>query len=83
MRDSDDEIVYVMSPENLLRALIISAGIPGGGFDTPEFREILEAAKNEKIRAGIERASIVNILREETNKYGSNDDPEKPASAPE
>lgn len=77
MRDSDDEIVYVMSPENLLRALIISAGIPGGGFDTPEFRKILEAAKNEKIRAGIERASIVNILREETNKYGSNDDPGK------
>ncbi len=76
MRDSDDEIVYVMSPENLLRALIISAGIPGG-FDTPEFRKILEAAKNEKIRAGIERASIVNILREETNKYGSNDDPGK------
>lgn len=77
IRDSDDEIVYVMSPENLLRALIISAGIPGGGFDTPEFRKILETAKNEKIRAGIERASIVNILREETNKYGSNDDPGK------
>lgn len=77
MRDSDDEIVYVMSPENLLRALIISAGIPGGDFDTPEFRKILEAAKNETIRAGIERASIVNILREETNKYGSNDDPGK------
>ena len=77
MRDSDDEIVYVMSPENLLRALIISAGIPGGGFDTPEFREILKTAKNETIRAGIECPSIINMLSEETNKYGSNEEPGK------
>lgn len=77
IRDSDDEIVYVMSPENLLRALIISAGIPGGGFDTPEFRKILETAKNETIRAGIECPSIINMLSEETNKYGSNEEPGK------
>ena len=77
MRDSDDETIGTMGQEELLRALIFSAGIPAGGFDTPDFREILEAAKNEKICARITWSSIINMLSKETNKYGSNEEPGK------
>ena len=69
MKASDDETIGTMGQEELLRALIFSAGIPAGGFDTPEFRETLEAAKNEKIRAGITWSSIIHILQLETNRY--------------
>lgn len=72
MKASDDETIGTMGQEELLRALIFAAGIPAGGFDTPEFREILEAAKNEKICARITWSSIINILQLETNRYLEN-----------
>ena len=72
MRDPDDDTIGTMGQEELLRALIFSAGIPAGGFDTPEFREILEAAKNEKICARITWSSVINILQLETNRYLQN-----------
>ena len=78
MRDSDDETIGTMGQEELLRALILSAGIPAGGFDTPEFREILETAKNEKICARITWSSIIHILQLETNRYLDTTYPETP-----